>query len=155
MAKHIILNNNGFYRLASTDEVKDFWISHGDPALYTSAEINDSEYQGLKCGRKIWLDGAVSDFLADGVTLVTEADDITITWLQLQKALADYITACERIVSNHKNSPSSFSTDLETLKAIDLEPLISDPDTPPSFTGKNLIDILENNSITVPLVFEI
>lgn len=144
MARHIILNNGSFFRVASTDEVKDFWENNG----FTSTSCTEDEFDGLKRATKFYDGSSVVDTDPSG--------EVTFDINELQVALDKHINDCKHILANHQTPPSTWSSDLTSLEAIDVGSIDDGQptDTMPTYTGKNFVDALAKNGITVSLVLE-
>ena len=143
MAKYILKNGSSFSKVASSEASKTFWENTFG---LTSESCTDDQYNGLIRSTKSYDEGTWVDLTRD---------DVSFSLIELKEALEKHIKKVKTAIDNHENEPSSWATDLSTLEAIDLNSLIETAGVMPTITGKNWVDALMNNSISVPLVLEV
>ena len=142
MANYIMKNESGFSKVATSEDSKAFWESLG----LTAESCSDDQYDGLIRSTKSYDNGSWVDLIRD---------DVSFDLITLREELDKHIAKVKHSVEFHENEPASWATHLATLEAIDLDTLITTPGEMPSITGKNWVDALMNNSISVPLVLEV
>jgi|TARA_B100000073_G_C23567797_1_gene506836 hypothetical protein len=142
MANYIMKNESGFSKVATSEDSKAFWESLG----LTAESCSDDQYDGLIRSTKSYDNGSWVDLIRD---------DVSFDLITLREELDKHIAKVKHSVEFHENEPASWATHLTTLEAIDLDTLITTPGEMPSITGKNWVDALMNNSISVPLVLEV
>ena len=142
MANYIMKNESGFSKVATSEDSKAFWESLG----LTAESCSDDQYDGLIRSTKSYDNGSWVDLIRE---------DVSFDLITLREELDKHIAKVKHSVEFHENEPASWATHLTTLEAIDLDTLITTPGEMPSITGKNWVDALMNNSISVPLVLEV
>ncbi len=142
MANYIMKNESGLSKVATSEDSKTFWESLG----LTAESCSDDQYDGLIRSTKSYDNGSWVDLIRD---------DVSFDLITLREELDKLIAKVKHSVEFNDNEPASWSTHLTTLEAIDLNTLITTPGEMPSITGKNWVDALMNNSISVPLVLEV
>jgi acetaldehyde dehydrogenase (acetylating) len=142
MANYIMKNDSGLSRVATSEDSKTFWESMG----LTAESCTDEQYDGLIRSTKSFDQGTWND---------VERNDLTFNLIDLRENLDKHIAKVKLSIENHTNEPASWTTHLSELEAIDLNSLVVTPGVMPTVTGKNWVDALMNNSISVPLVLEV
>lgn len=142
MANYIMKNNSYFSKVATSEDSKTFWESMG----LIAESCTDDQYNGLIRSTKSYDEGTWNDL---------ERVDVSFTQIELQEELDKHIKDVKNAVKKNENEPASWTTQLSNLQAIDLNTLITTPGEQPTITGKNWVDALMNNSISVPLILEV
>tara|TARA_R100001509_G_scaffold155912_1_gene118737 strand:- start:22 stop:450 length:429 start_codon:yes stop_codon:yes gene_type:complete len=142
MANYIMKNESGLSKVATSEDSKTFWESLG----LTAESCSDDQYDGLIRSTKSFDNGTWVDLIRD---------DVSFDLITLREELDKHIANVKHSIESNDNEPASWATHLTTLEAIDLDTLITTPGEMPSITGKNWVDALMNNSISVPLVLEV
>jgi len=116
MARHIILNNNFFYKICETDEDKNFYENLG----YESKSITEDQFLKLKKSKTtvsknnennlVWSD-SVDDPNYAGPYFNKTKDEII-------ENLKSFIKLVEHHIQNNMNVPANYSNDLVTLNTL-------------------------------------
>jgi hypothetical protein len=145
MAKFVLKNTDNHYiRICEDIESRDFWINNFvDISSYE--EISDADYSLLQSGNKVFTSRQplnISLIDNQGVQDSFSVEDIRS---ELNKLIKNLETAIQFAT----NPPAIWTTNLNTLKAINIDSL-----TYP-ITGYNWVDCLIKNDIQVPSSMEL
>jgi len=145
MAKFVLKNTDNHYiRICEDIESRDFWINNFvDISSYE--EISDADYSFLQSGNKVFTSRQplnISLIDNQGVQDSFSVEDIRS---ELNKLIKNLETAIQFAT----NPPAIWTTNLNTLKAINIDSL-----TYP-ITGYNWVDCLIKNDIQVPSSMEL
>ena len=147
MAKYILKNdsNNRYCRICEDTTSRDHWLSPDIFVDHTSyVEISDEDYASLQTdAKKLTSKDPLNTTLID-----SEIEDVSWTEEQIKNGLNELIKKLEGAVNHTSNPPSGWTTNLATLKAIDISSL-SFP-----ITGRSWVDCLIKNGIQVPSSME-
>jgi len=144
MTKYVIKNqNNRFWKISEDATSRDYWINNYYEAN-SYEEITDADYDAFIRGDK---DFTSHDPL-DKTLIDVNPVEGNITFDQVKEKLNYLINKIEKIINANQNPPAIWTTNLNTLKGIDLDTL-----TFPG-TANNWIDFLRNNNIVIPSVME-
>jgi len=144
MTKYVITDPDGNYKRICEDvESRDHWINTfaaWDHSNYQ--EISDEDYVLLQKGEKNFTSREpVTLPLQDGIEAPVVKEDV-------ENLLKRLIEELEGAIKGNANPPAIWTTNLNTLKAIDISSL-SYP-----VTGKSWLDCFLKNSINVPSSME-
>jgi len=145
MAKFVLKNtDNNYLRICEDIESKDFWINNFvDISSYE--EISDADYELVQRGIKTFTTNEplnISLIDTQGVQTSFSEEDI-------RPELNELIKMLETRIQFAANAPAIWTTNLNVLKAINLDSL-----TYP-ITGYNWVDCLMKNDIQVPSSMEL
>ena len=143
MTKYVIKDDDGNYKRICEDvESRDFWINGLFTDNTTHQEISDEDYVLLQKSEK--------DFTErEPVTLpLINKEEGSIVKEDVEENLKRLISELEGAIKANTNPPAIWTTNLNTLKAIDISAL-SFP-----MTAYSWVDCLIKNGIQVPSSME-
>ncbi len=144
MTKYVIKDDDGNYKRICEDvESRDHWIN-------TFAAHDHSNYQEISDEDYVLLQKSEKDFTErEPVTLpLVDKFENSILKEDVEENLKRLISELEGAIKTNANPPAIWTTNLNTLKAIDISAL-SFP-----MTGYSWVDCLIKNGIQVPSSME-
>jgi len=145
MAKFVLKNtDNNYLRICEDVESRDFWINNFvDISSYE--EISDADYELVQRGIKTF-----TTYQPLNISLIdTQAVQTSFNEEDIRSELNELIKTLETRIQFAANAPAIWTTNLNVLKAINLDSL-----TYP-ITGYNWVDCLMKNDIQVPSSMEL
>jgi hypothetical protein len=145
MAKFVLKNtDNNYLRICEDVESRDFWINNFvDISSYE--EISDADYELVQRGIKTF-----TTYQPLNISLIdTQAVQTSFNEEDIRSELNELIKTLETRIQFAANAPAIWTTNLNVLKAINLNSL-----TYP-ITGYNWVDCLMKNDIQVPSSMEL
>jgi len=142
MAKYIISSNQNFCKLASTDAIKDFWLSKLSGSV--AQTLSDSDFTKIA--------NSTHDYTIDAngnATVGSEAPDIQHETSVIKELFDQHLQAAKDIKDNESGAPSDLTGYYDTIKFFD-------PSTITEYSvGKSAQEILIDNSMTCDKWFEV
>jgi len=145
MTKFILKNTDNHYlRICEDIESRDFWINNFvDISSYE--EISDADYELIQRGIK-----AFTSYQPLNISLIdTQGVQVAFSVDDIRSKLNELIKTIETRIRYAANPPAIWTTNLNALKAINIDSL-----TYP-ITGYNWVDCLIKNDIQVPSSMEL